>query len=290
LVVLGELSGQLSWATAVLLAIALPAAAVLTLRLGPRARAVAVAAAVAALLAAPATWAAETLGHATNGTFPTGGAASALLAGGPGGPGGAGFARGGRLPMGAAGGPGGRAGGGFAGSLGGLAAGPPAGGMFAGPPPGGAGTTGGAGGPGGFGSDGASLQAAVRYAAAHGGGTIGVASQSSAAAAIISTGANVAGLGGFSGRESSVSVGWLASAVRSGRLRWVIADQSGGAPGDTRAGSSSAFAAVARACRADTVSTGTGGTSAGASGASTGTSTIYDCAGRAARLLAAARA
>jgi len=44
--------------------------------------------------------------------------------------------------------------------------------------------------------------------------------------------------GGFSGRESSISVSWLANEVRSGHLRWLIVDQGGGGlPGDTRAGS-----------------------------------------------------
>ena len=40
--------------------------------------------------------------------------------------------------------------------------------------------------------------------------------------AIIASGADVAGLGGFSGRESEVSVSWLANAVGGGRIRWVI--------------------------------------------------------------------
>ncbi len=63
---------------------------------------------------------------------------------------------------------------------------------------------------------------------------IGVSSQSTAAAAIVSDNADVAGLGGFLGRESSVSISWLAEAVRSGRLRWVIVEQTGGGlPGDT---------------------------------------------------------
>ncbi len=44
-----------------------------------------------------------------------------------------------------------------------------------------------------------------KYAKAHGGGTIGVESQSTAAAAILANDADVAGLGGFSGRESTVS-------------------------------------------------------------------------------------
>src|SRR5262249_8492597 len=98
----------------------------------------------------------------------------------------------------------------------------------------GAGATGGApgmtragAGGGAVGGDSGALTAAVKYAKAHGGGTIGVSSQSSAAAAIISSDANVAGLGGFSGRESSVSAAWLASEVRSGHLRWVIADSTG---------------------------------------------------------------
>ena len=52
-----------------------------------------------------------------------------------------------------------------------------------------------------FGGDSSGLNAAIRYADTHGGGTIGVESQSSAAAAILDAHANVAGLGGFSGRE-----------------------------------------------------------------------------------------
>ncbi len=92
---------------------------------------------------------------------------------------------------------------------------------------------GGAGGPGGgaFGGDSTALRTAIAYARAHGGGTIGVESQSSAAAAIIDQNADVAGLGGFSGRESTVSVAWLADEVASGRLRWIMtSDGAGGAP------------------------------------------------------------
>ena len=49
----------------------------------------------------------------------------------------------------------------------------------------------------------------------------------------------MAGIGGFSGRESDVSVSWLAQEVRSGRIRWVLAEQGGARagprlPGDTR--------------------------------------------------------
>jgi len=106
-----------------------------------------------------------------------------------------------------------------------------------------------------------------------------VSSQSSAATAIVSSNANVAGLGGFSGRESSVSATWLADEVAAGRLRWVIADAIGGAalPGDTRTGSQTAMNVVANTCRRVTLDT------------SAGTVTMYDCQGRAAAILQAAR-
>ena len=115
----------------------------------------------------------------------------------------------------------------------------------------------------------------LAYVKAHGGGTIGVSSQSTASSAIINSGAKVAGLGGFSGRESEVSVSWLAGAVRDGRIRWVLADSAGGGMGrDGRTGSSTVMAAVAKTCKAVTVSSS--GTSA----------TLYDCQGRAAALAA----
>jgi 4-amino-4-deoxy-L-arabinose transferase-like glycosyltransferase len=276
LVVLHELGGRLSWAAPLVIAVGVGSAVVLAIRLTRRVRAVVVGVALAALLAAPAVWAAETIGHATNGTFPTGGPASASFGGqGPGSRfSAAGLAAG-------AGGPMGRVRGAFPGSAGGFR-GP------GGPGGGAAGRGGGASGgvPGGgvpgaggaFGGESSSLTAAVRYAKAHGGGTIGVSSQSSAAAAILSTGGDVAGLGGFSGRESSVTVAWLASEVRSGHLRWVLADDSARPrlPGDTRAGSKSAIAAVEKACPAVTVS---------ASGGSK--VTMYDCSGRAAAILKA---
>ena len=175
---------------------------------------------------------------------------SATGTGGPGGPGAVGAAGGGPP---AAGGPGG---------------GPSAAG--GGPPAGG----------GAFGGNSSTLTAAIRYAKAHGGGTIGVSSQSSAAPAILSTGGDVAGLGGFFGRESSVTATWLASEVRSGHLRWVLADggTSSRLPGDTRTGSQSAIADVEKACRAVTFTS------------SAGKVTMYDCAGRAAAILTAAKA
>ena len=287
-VVLGELGGQLSWAKPLVIALGAGAAVALALRLSPRARMIAVAVAVAALFAAPATWAAETLGHATSSTFPTGGPANAvsLGSGGPGGRGG----------FGGNGGPGASGAGRFGappGMQGGAGFAPPSGGTGSGigtgtgsgfaPPSGGRapGTSfGAAGGPGGFGGDNATLTAAIDYAKTHGGGAIGVFSQSSAADAILSSNGDVAGLGGFSGRESSVTVKWLASEVAAGKLRWVIVDsggaQGGGLPGDTRTGSQTAMDAVAKSCKAVTLKT------------TNGTATMYDCSGAAAAILAAA--
>jgi hypothetical protein len=96
---------------------------------------------------------------------------------------------------------------------------------------------------------------------------------------ILDSGANVAGLGGFSGRESSVSAAWIAAEVRSGNLRWVLADgsTSGRLPGDTRTGSQSAIAIVEKTCPSVTFTAG-------------GTSkvTMYDCLGRSAAILSAA--
>jgi 4-amino-4-deoxy-L-arabinose transferase-like glycosyltransferase len=304
LVVLGELNGAMSWARPLIIVVAIGGAVVLALRLAPRVRTLVVTVALAALLAAPATWAAETIGHATNGTFPTGGPASAQV-GGPGsagGPGGAGrFGRGG-FPSGAQGGfPGssatsgsgagqlpmtGGAPGGFAPPAvsGAAGSGATAGatGAGAGFGPGGATTRGSSptrpGGGGMFGGDSTTLTAASAYAKAHGGGAIGVSSQSSAAAAILSSNADVAGLGGFSGRESSVTVSWLASEVAHGKLRWLLAEgsQSMRLPGDTRTGSTSAITIAESVGRKVTFTSG--GT----------TVTMYDLRGKAAAILAAA--
>jgi hypothetical protein len=227
-------------------------------------RAAVIAVALAALLAAPASWAAETLGHATSSTFPAGGPASASV-GGPGG-GGGGF-----------GGGAGRFGGGAGARLGRGFAPPAPGGGFPGLA-GGARPRGGGFGGGAFGGGSSTVTAAVSYAAAHGGGTVGVASQSSAATAILSSNANVAGLGGFSGRESSVTASWLAAEVKSGQLRWLLVGGGtpggGGLPGDTRTGSQAAFAVAERVGRAVTFTT-SGGTKV----------TIYDLQGRAAAIL-----
>jgi len=147
-----------------------------------------VAAAMGALLIAPATWAAQTLGHATSTTFPAGGPASD----------------------------------GFG---------------FGGPP--------GGGGP--FGGNSSALTAAANYVKAHGGGTIAVSSQQGASDAIITSGVNVAALGGFSGRESEVSASWLKQAVKDGRVRYVLVDaQSSGMPNDGRVGARSIMATAAQ--------------------------------------------
>jgi hypothetical protein len=229
--ILGELyvvkhdTTGLGWVEPLLVVAGIAAGALLVVHRSGRVRVAAIAVAVAALVAAPATWAAQTLGHATDGTFPAGGPAEAGMGGGPGG--------------------GGR----------------------------GTTTTPGAGGGGMFG--GGNLTQVLAYVDAHGGGTLGVSSQSGAGSAVLA-GADVAGIGGFSGRESEVSAAWLAEAVRDGRIRWVLT--SGGGPGgpggfgaDSRTGSRTAMAAVASACaQADT--------SAG---------TLYDCRGRADALAAA---
>ena len=234
IVVLHNNPGQLSWLPGVLVAGGLAASVVLALGSGIAAklRAVVLAAALGLLLLAPATWAVQTLGHATNGTFPTGGPASAgAIGGGPGGAGprGAGGPRGGR---GFGGGP---PGAGAAGTLPGAGAGP-AGTLPAAPVGGGM-----------FGGDTQSLSAALSYAKAHGGGTLAVSSQSGAAGSLITSGAKVAAIGGFSGQESQVSISWLADAVRDGRIRWVVTSGGGGMR-DGRIGSTTAMAAVAQAC------------------------------------------
>ncbi len=285
LVVLGELDGAMPWAKPVVIGIAGACAILLAIEGSGRYRAVVVAVALAALLAAPSAWAVQTLGHATSGTFPSGGPESASI-GGPGGGGGPG--RGGF-----GGGAGGRVGGpGAGGGVGGAGARSAAGGapavsqLFRSPGSStgaggglaGGGFGGGAGGM--FGGGTASLTAAEQYVSQHGGGEIGVSSQSTAATAILDGYTNVAGLGGFSGRESSVTASWIAMEVREGRLRWVIDDgtsQGGGLPGDTRTGSQAAINVVAKTCRAVTLS------SSGTTGQ------MYDCLGRSAAILQAAK-
>jgi 4-amino-4-deoxy-L-arabinose transferase-like glycosyltransferase len=324
LAVLHRYPGQLSWLPGVMIAVCLLAAGALIALRSPRLRLLALGVALAALLLAPSVWALDTLGHATSATFPEGGPANVKTlgdAGTFGGPRGFGARAGSRRGA----GPGaatsagggvplfgtGRSSSGESGAPSGASNGNAnAGGMPLGLA-GGAPTTeaGGAARPGGFGGgalgapmgNDATTTAALAYVKAHGGGTVAVSSQSTAATAIVASGAKVAGIGGFSGRESDVSVTWLASEVRSGTIRWVLAERTGaqggpGLPGDTRAGSKAAMTAVTKACRKVSLTTSSatvtssatsgsgGGTLAGGNSGSAASS-LYDCQGRAAALI-----
>jgi len=282
LIVLGNEPGTLTWLEPVLVFVCVLAGIVLAgIAMPARARAVVVAAVLAVLLIAPAAWSFETLGHATSGTFPAGGPASQTGFGGPGGGPGGGTRQG--FPPGGGRGFGRPPGAGF-GAPGGA---PPMAQGF-GARPGGAGGAGGM-----FGGGAGQLSAILAYVKAHGGGTIAVSSQSTAAASIISSDANVAGIGGFSGRESDVSAAWLAQEVANGHIRWVVVDGStggaGGAGGssDGRTGATKALAAVAKAGTAITI--GSSGTSTSSNGGTSGSSgvTLYDVQGKAAAIRAA---
>ncbi len=259
IVVLNDNADSLPWLAPVLVVAGVVTAALLAFGVPARLRNAAIATAIATLLIAPAAWSFQTLGHATSGTFPAGGPANAGggFGGGPGG----GGARGGPPQGGGRFAPGGTApganGGGFA--PGGAA--PGADGVRPGRRRSGAnggssqgGTAPGAGGPGGgggaFGGNSESLTTALAYIQANGGGTLAVSSQSTAAAAIVDSDADIVGLGGFSGRESEVSVSWFADQVRSGTIRWVLADGSGGGGlrNDGRTGSNTIMAAIAATC------------------------------------------
>jgi hypothetical protein len=303
LVVLGDYPGQLRWLEPLLLALAALAALALLVSTGSRVRIVATSTAIVALLIAPSVWALQTLGHAASGTFPAGGPAS-IRGGGPGGPMSRNFAR----MFGGAGRP-------FQLAAPGWPAGAPQGapaagqlGMPAGGPPGAAPGFAGAGPagiplgassalapraprarPAGLGE---SLSRVLSYIKRHGGGTLAVSSQSGAASSIIANNAAVAGIGGFSGRESEVSLGWLAREVRAGKIRWVLLDglgaNGGGGPrlpGDTRTGSRTALVAVASACRKVGLPAGTlTGARASSLARANASGTLYDCSGRAAAL------
>src|SRR4051794_627618 len=106
LVVISNSAGAPHWVEQIVLPVGVLAAVVLALRIPRRVRIVALAAVVGALALAPATWAVQTLGHPTSGTFPAGGPAVRGV-GGPGGGGAAGGPGGGRFA------PGGGRGGGF---------------------------------------------------------------------------------------------------------------------------------------------------------------------------------
>jgi hypothetical protein len=300
LMVLHNAPGQFTWLPPFLIAGGILAAVALAAGGAPRIRHAVLAAVVGLLIWAPATWAVQTLGHATSGTFPSGGPASATMGfGGPGGgrggpPGGfAGGQGGGFAPPGAGSAQSG-SGSAQSGSGSAQAGSAPSGGFappgsFAGGPPsgsaqggttqggstqGGPGAGGLAGGPGGGGMFGGNsdLAQVEAYVKQHGGGTIAVSSQQGAASQIITSDANVAGIGGFSGRESQVTIQWLAQEIASGKIRWVLTDGTGGGMQDGRVGSSQVMAAVAKTCTK---------TSYG------GSSSLYDCQGKASALLSA---
>lgn len=293
LVVIGNDAGDLGWLIPAIVIVC--AAAVGALLLGgfeDRWRTAALACGVGVLLIAPAIWSVQTLGHPTSGTFPAGGPESASTIGGPGGGPGGGIPAGGSggMPEGMGAMPGGSGmsskgmgamapgigampGGsgalgelpGGAGALGRLPGGSAASGelpegmaqlpgstgeLFGGPPA----TSAGPGAGGMFG--GQDLSGVIAYTEAHGGGTIAVDSQSEAAPSIIELGAEVAGIGGFSGKETSVSTQWLEAAVAEGRISWILTTSGsgrattgpgglfGGPGGDTRQGSAHAIEAV----------------------------------------------
>jgi hypothetical protein len=260
--ILDDNPGSLQWLSAVLVVAAVTAVIVLAATDRRKVRGVAIGAILGMLLLAPASWAAQTLGHATNGTFPAGGPANAGggFGGGRGGPGGG--MRPGRFAAPPS----------IGSAAGGSAATGTSAGGFGAPP--GAGTAAGGPGAGGgmFGGDTQGLTEAIAYAKSHGGGSVAVSSQSGAAGSVITSGADVVALGGFSGRESEVSAAWLAQAVRDGQIRYVLADSGGGMRNDGRTGADSVMSIVASTCKKITLSSGT---------------VLYDCQGHASQIAAA---
>jgi 4-amino-4-deoxy-L-arabinose transferase-like glycosyltransferase len=242
--VLHNYTGQLTWLRVVVPMICGGAAGSLFVFPSRRARAWAMSIAAGALMIGPAIWSVDTLGYATNSTFPAGGPQAENAAIGPIGAGGSPrrlFAGGGAGRR-----PAGLFGGGGQGPVQ-IPGSPGAGGVFGGGGPGGA--VFGQEGPGGglFGA-GSNLTAAEGYARSHGGGTIAVASQQDAAQAIIASDAAVAGIGGFSGQESDPSVAWLAGEVARGQIRWVVSTAIATTGVGARPGASPALDAVAKAC------------------------------------------
>jgi 4-amino-4-deoxy-L-arabinose transferase-like glycosyltransferase len=289
LVVLGDYSGQLTWVAPLLLAGGGLACLVLLAANDMRARAGALAIAVAALLVAPSVWAIDTLGYATQATFPAGGPAddnSAIVAiNAPAG----GFGPTGAPPT---------------GSQPGFTAGPPRGG-----PAGGASSSGGVSslfsGPGGqAATSGGGLSAAdpaavndlglkviIAYVRAHGGGTLAVSSQSNAAHAILAQNADIAGIGGWSGRESEPTIAWLAEEVLSGHIRWIYNQGGGnfGAPGDNRPGATPVLNAAAKVCTRVVTSRGARPLKVPAFRDGVAHRGLYDCQGKGAALEALSR-
>jgi 4-amino-4-deoxy-L-arabinose transferase-like glycosyltransferase len=265
LAVLADYPDQLRWLTPVLLVGSAIACAVLLGATTARTRALALGATTAALLIAPTIWAFDTLGHRTASTFPAGGPSAANAAEAsiavPGGPG-----RGGPPP-------------GFATAPGGPL--PPGSvrALFAtATPPVGLGVD-----SGGQPTTEPTLVQVISYVRWHGGGTIAVVSQSIAANQIIYRHANIAGIGGFSGRESDPSVAWLAQEVSSGHLRWVVSPNIAGfgSKADHRPGANAVLRAAERACTPVRVP-------ATAAFVPRNDAPLYDCAGRAQALEARA--
>ena len=93
------------------------------------------------------------------------------------------------------------------------------------------------------------LVAVRRYIATHGGGTLGVRSQSQAAEAIVADDARIAGLGGWSGDETEMSPAWLGSAVRRHEVRWVMFNGRLRLIPGRRVGVTRLLRAVAATCR-----------------------------------------
>jgi 4-amino-4-deoxy-L-arabinose transferase-like glycosyltransferase len=295
---------------------------------GARVRLAALACAVGILLAGPAVWSVETLGHPTSSTFPAGGPESASMGGMGGGPGGMGGSGNGGPPSfggsesGGMGGPPSMSGsesgelpglgsestesGGGVGELFGEAgeSGSESGavGELFGESSSGSTATGGsssmgAGGMAGGGMfGGEDLSSILAYTEAHGGGTIAVDSQSGASAAIIEEGAEVAGIGGFSGKESSVSAAWLEERIADGDITWIYTSglsggMTGGAPsggegastgglgGDTRTGSESAIDSVVESCTAISSSAYSSSAESETSESTGGSGTLYRCEG-----------
>jgi 4-amino-4-deoxy-L-arabinose transferase-like glycosyltransferase len=266
LVVISKGASDLDWLVVPLVVVAV--VALLVLLFGSRKlHQAALICGVAILLVGPAIWSVDTLGHPTSGTFPAGGPESASMMGGPDGMAGA---PGGVRPPTNMEGPKTNA----VGELFGKGA--------SGPPSMGGGMSGGGGM---FGGE--DLSSVLEYTAAHGGGTIAVDSQSGASSSIIEGGAEVAGIGGFSGKESSVSVEWLEERIESGAIAWIYTSgsaagvgaaggpgggqSSGGLGGDTRTGSESAIDTVVKSCTKVDSSEYESGSE------STGGGTLYQC-------------
>ena len=238
--VLGDNPGSLAWLPPVLIAGGIAASAALLIVNAPRTRAYVAAAAIGLLLLAPGVWSFETLGHATSGTFPAGGPVSAATMGGPGGrrrppqgvqPGagtGAALPRRAPPPMEAA-----------------------SDGMGA--PPAGAAMPATGMGPmamGGPGADSGDITQALAYIKAHGGGTLAVSGQSGTTGRLVTQGADLVAIGGFSGRESQVTAAWLADAIDAGKIKYVLT--SGGSFGrqDDRVGASEVMSLVTQTGKA----------------------------------------